>query len=465
MQFSKYSIFTKLKNSNPYPMKKLLVTLLYLILSKFNFAQNWNALGSGLNDEVQALIVYNGNLIAAGNFSGDNAGAVLNKIAAWNGSTWSALGSGLNGNAYALAVFNGELFVGGDFTIAGGQAVQRVAKWNGTNWQPVGDGFNQGVRCFLVANGDLYAGGNFINSGAATVNHVAKWSAGSWNALGSGITGGSVLSMAWFNGSIYAGGNFTGLIKKYDGSSWNTSGSINGLEVSALISWGVNGATSGSNFFLWAAGTINAPSQGLIRTNDGNSWLSAVNQFTGANKPKRFFPTYNFLFTSGAFTETINGRNVDKIAKFSSQNVWDSLRNGLNNEVTAMTYYNNELVAAGKFTGANGSNNLARIARYSIAVGVADLFNTLNEIKVYPNPAIDKATIDFNVSKYLGDLSAIVFDMNGRMVMGADLGSTQIGNLLNYNHTFNLQGLAVGQYNIVVTSPEGVLISRLVTKQ
>ena len=86
-----------------------------------------------MNHWVHALTVYNGELIAGGEFT--NAGGVpANYIAKWNGISWSPLGSGTNAEVDALTVFNGELIAGGRFTNAGGVDVNFIAKWNGTSW-------------------------------------------------------------------------------------------------------------------------------------------------------------------------------------------------------------------------------------------------------------------------------------------------------------------------------------------
>ena len=45
----------------------------------------------------------------------------------------------------ALTVYNGELIAGGDFTTAGGTRASYIARWNGATWQPLGSGMNDAV--------------------------------------------------------------------------------------------------------------------------------------------------------------------------------------------------------------------------------------------------------------------------------------------------------------------------------
>ncbi|MBM3318047.1 MAG: hypothetical protein FJY75_09375, partial [Candidatus Eisenbacteria bacterium] len=93
----------------------------------------------GVNEAVQALALYQGDLIAAGAFH--TAGDILVRyIARWDGSRWHPLGAGLNSLVYALAVYDGELIVGGAFSQAGGSAAANIAAWNGTSWRPLGSG-------------------------------------------------------------------------------------------------------------------------------------------------------------------------------------------------------------------------------------------------------------------------------------------------------------------------------------
>jgi len=104
----------------------------------------WGPLGTGMGGTspyVNALTVYNGELIAGGYFS-TAGGATCTHIARWNGSAWQALGSGMNDAVYALAVYNGELVAGGTFTTAGAVPCNFIARWNGSAWQALGAGMN-----------------------------------------------------------------------------------------------------------------------------------------------------------------------------------------------------------------------------------------------------------------------------------------------------------------------------------
>jgi len=124
----------------------------------------WSPLGSGMDQNVRALAVYDGKLIAGGVFT--TAGGVsANCIASWGGSYWSPLGSGMNGSVFALAVYDGKLIAGGFFTTAGGVSADYTASWDGSSWSPLGSGMNDYVFALAVYDNRLIAGGYFTTAG------------------------------------------------------------------------------------------------------------------------------------------------------------------------------------------------------------------------------------------------------------------------------------------------------------
>jgi hypothetical protein len=171
----------------------------------------WNPVGSGLNEHITDMTIYNNQLIVSGYFT--NAGGInANYIAAWDGNSWHALGSGMNSDnivrVTALAVYNGYLYAGGLFDTAGDAAATNIAKWDGTSWSAVGNGLNGQVYALTSYNGNLYAGGNFgINPGGSG-NYIAKWDGAQWSNVGGG-TDGPVFFFLVQDNKLYTGGNFT----------------------------------------------------------------------------------------------------------------------------------------------------------------------------------------------------------------------------------------------------------------
>ena len=69
----------------------------------------------------------------------------------------------MNGQVVDVAVSGSMLYAGGDFTSAGGVLVNRIAAWNGTTWSALSSGMNAKVSSLAVSGstGMLYAGGDY----------------------------------------------------------------------------------------------------------------------------------------------------------------------------------------------------------------------------------------------------------------------------------------------------------------
>lgn len=119
-------------------------------------------------------------------------------IVAVNGQTverfvngqWQPIGNPFNGTVNAIAVYNGELMVGGSFVMTGD--LNRLARWDGQQWRSMDVGVNGTVRSFIVHNDSLFAAGEFTQEGIAfpdvrTLNRVAVWRNGGWYPVGNGV--------------------------------------------------------------------------------------------------------------------------------------------------------------------------------------------------------------------------------------------------------------------------------------
>lgn len=438
-------------------MKRIYLILSLLVTISFAKGQSWNSVGEGLNGNVHALTVYNGSLVAGGDFTNDGSGLVsVSRIAAWNGANWEPLSSGLDGKVKAMVVLSGKLYAAGEFTHAGTTLVNRIAMWNGSSWTQVGDGFNGTVNALHVFNGVLYAGGSFTYSGTTAISKISKFDGNTWQPISTGLTGGNVNSITDYNSQLYAAGSFTGYVAKFDGNQWNNiGGTINAAQVDCIQAWGPNGATSGTNYYLYASGDINGPSQGVIRYN-GTSWSSAVNQFNSANKPRTLFPTGSYIFAGGSFDVTIANHQVKSIAKFNNQ-YWDSVGTGMDDEVLAFTYFNNELISAGKFTTAN-SQPRKHIARYAMSVGINEISDLVSESSFYPNPVTSIARLNFDTKQPLENPLVQLFDASGREVNAPQI-INNTSDASKYQVTFDKATLEAGIYFFSVTDNRRKILS------
>lgn len=185
----------------------------------------WNVVASGQNGPVTALAVYNSNLVVAGSFTMSGGSVFTLGLANWNGTAWSAFGTpGIaGGSVYTLLAYNNELYMGGSLNLAGTGACA-VLKWGGSSWSDLNTSSSSStglavVNTLTFHKGELYAGGNFY----ITAKHVAKYSGSAWATVGAG-TDSTVMALASYNNTLYAGGLFT----KADGNTVNYIAQWNG---------------------------------------------------------------------------------------------------------------------------------------------------------------------------------------------------------------------------------------------
>lgn len=180
-----------------------------------------------------------------------------------------------------------------------------------------------------------------------------------WNAMGNGLEY-TVNSIVYFNGSIYAGSD---LVYQWTGSSWSAvNNGMNGLfgitEINAMAV-GNNTLFAGGTFFVltpdqdWynyaaklANGSWTTCGSGL--NNDG--W--------GMGDIPLAMISYNgSLYAGGMFTsaggDPLNQQTTMYIAQFDGS-YWHPVGSGMDEHITDMTIYNNQLIVSGYFTNAGG---------------------------------------------------------------------------------------------------------------
>ena len=222
--------------------------------------RQWHVLAGGPTSSVWALAVYNDELIAAGQFLTVGE-TVVNNIARWNGTTWQPLGEGINdlfGGAaiQALTVYDGDLIAGGTFIEALDAVGNNIARWDGDSWSPIGSGLedslNLGVNALGVYENELIVGGDFNLAGGIPAHNLARWNGASWNDLDNASNDGRVRALAVFNDELIVGKNNTeggtnNMIDRWDGTTWSplepqftNTGTITALAVhdGALIAGG-----------------------------------------------------------------------------------------------------------------------------------------------------------------------------------------------------------------------------------
>lgn len=319
---------------------------------------------AGVNGAVRALAVYNGDLIAGGDFlvAGDLA---VYHVARWDGSAWHAMGGGTDGTVNALVVLGNELVAGGDFTHAGPSAAAHLACWDGSAWSPFAGGTDGPVTALAAEYGVfLYAAGRFATAGGVQAHGVARWFHGTWSRLGAGLDG-TVSALVARNGQVVAAGDFLARqaridvqrIAEFQFDKWV------GLN-SALLTFG--GTVAAVQYFgdlLVIGGRFQdvwwGPTPGYsVARKVGEGWLPAglgvwVGDDFAPGEVNVLANHGDALIAGGVFDRTDGNVIANNVARFDGTR-WSALGAGVDGRVLALATYGGNLVAGGDFTMAGG---------------------------------------------------------------------------------------------------------------
>lgn len=333
----------------------------------------WDADGSGSQSPL--LVVGGYTKISESLFDG--------KVAAWNGTSWQLLGSGMNDQVKALAVYNGDLIAGGLFTSAGGNTVNYIARWDGANWNHLSNGVGGttqqlGVLALSVYQEYLAVAGRFTTAGGATgFNRVALWNGQAWQSLGSGLNG-AVAALTVYDGNLFAGGGFTMIvggsmasrIARWNGTIWESlgTGMSAGSPSTEVHSLGVyaNNLVAGG----WFANAGGQSCNNIAQWNDVN-WSALGDGMAGDTPTVNSLTVFDGLLIAGGRFSTAGGQAAANIAQWDGAN-WQALDSGSNARVDALAVHGGELIAGGFFTTVGGVE-LAYLARWGPGCVRADM--------------------------------------------------------------------------------------------
>lgn len=320
----------------------------------------WQGVGGGLTGSFSNVItVFDGDLIAGGNF--DSAGGVpgTEKLARWDGTQWHSmdaqsatfLNSMWDLEVYDDGITGEQLYVGGNYQNLGGvNGLNYIAKWDGTTYTEVGGTIGGAVPLIILdlAQGDLgegnmlFAGGRFLNIDGISALNVAQWDGTQWTDLNGGVSRPSgfaqVLHMVvWDDGTgpaLYVGGRFelaggqpvSRNIAKWDGTSWSSMGGGFDNDVQELIPF-----DDGTGEALYALGNFENvggnPVSRIARWN-GASWEPVGN---GANDTIFGGTVFDYgegpsMVLGGGFTR-IDGLDAGLIAAYVADHCPPDLNN------------------------------------------------------------------------------------------------------------------------------------------
>jgi hypothetical protein len=441
------------KNLQTFIAKSFLSVLLSFVVPVCSFSQGWFELGNGTSNSLQLAAAYSAiysiAVDASGNVYANGLDPLTSNVAVykWSGSNWNELGSGASGlnannNIRSIATdAAGNVYAAGYFldTISAPTLnghYYYVAKWNGSNWAELGTGNNA-----LKANGaieavitdssnNVYAAGYFMDPGIN--NYVAKWDGNTWTELGTGLNAlpshGNLECLAMDTGGhILVAGDFSSVnghngVEKWNGSNWTEVGGLNSLRANGMI----RSIAVDKYGDVYAAGEFtDANGKYYVAWNDGGAWL----QLGGANGLATDSPIYhitidasNNVYAVGDFTNA-NGKYY--VAKWDWTS-WSEVGVGANalnanSVIFSVAANGGDVYAAGAFTDAG---QMPYVAEYSPTLGLVNMSNTANNLRLYPNPA--SGTVTISLKNNSANAQVHITDMVGRGIYTDALNTTEL---------------------------------------
>ncbi len=409
---------------------------------------DWVRLGGGLTapgaspdlNRVNALCAYEGDVVAGGSFNVYRLTAGVPpcaNVGRWDGRCWRPLGAGLAGEVRAVAVYDGTLVAAGDFTWAGDEAAAHVAWWDGEVWRQLGGGIPDTwgtVEALTVHDGRLYAGGWFRATQGAPADHVAVWDGEAWSALPAQVNG-RVNALASFGGDLVAGGYFTTAggwpianIARWDGAQWSALGDGVDGGVLALGADPHGPSLVASGYFANAGG---APANRIARW-DGAAWTALGDGLDDAASAIVGLATH--LYVGGAFTAA-GGAPASGIARWTGSG-WETLGSGLGGgmgttpRAAALLVHDRRLYLGGDFATAGGKPSVDMALWTEDVVAVEDVIDlprrTGPALHAWPNPfnPLTRIAVDLPAG---GDVELCVYDLRGRRVRTLAAGAWSAG--------------------------------------
>jgi hypothetical protein len=373
----------------------------------------WLPLGPGVPFFVDALTVWNGNLIAAGQMT--LGGTHYCDVRSWNGVAWTNLQPPPQLDLPSDAVvYQGQLCLAGARSGAG-VSTGLLERWNGSTWAPsIATNLFGSLSCLTVLRSlavggtdVLYAGGNFTSLGGTAVSHIASTTGGTafaWSPVGGGLPHSVFGLHARASGLtnnytvIAVINSSTQQVQRFTGStgSWSTMGTEPGSAISysggtyyltssfastaASLSW--NGTTwvpvRGAGFVgevraLAARGaqtivggvfaTVGGTTTNHVAAWDGTTFSPLGSGMTGTSVDALLTLDSGDVVAGGAFTAA-GGIAANNLARWNGS-AWSPFGSGLNQQVLAICRMpNGDLVVGGAFTTAGGVP-CSRIARWN----------------------------------------------------------------------------------------------------
>lgn len=314
----------------------------------------WQTVGTatfnGLGTPVVYTIASDGTDLFVGGQFNQIDGVPASHIARFDGTAWHDVGGGVNASGYGtvwdlVALGGGALVAGGAFGIAGTVPVDDVALWNGFAWSRLGPDlsnqvYGSDVRRLCLYGGYLYIGGSFdLLGGTTEVQRVVRFDGTTLHPCGGAVHAevnpATVFAMVEWNGQLFCGGEFQGIVQpgapsfpatasfhiaSFDGTTWSRLGSGDfGLDAESKVlgTWQGKRVIGGRMSY---AGDANVTGLGIW---DAGAWRR-IGSFGGVVWD--VLEHQGDLWVAGDFTQ-VDGLTVNGVARWDGQQ-WHPLGSG-----------------------------------------------------------------------------------------------------------------------------------------
>jgi hypothetical protein len=255
-----------------------------------------------------------------------------------------------------LAVHNERLFAAAD-----ADPGHCVFGWDGREWLPIGSDLYGSAGPLAVWNNTLVVAGFFRDTDDAYVADFASWDGASWTSWGFNMDDEVITLAVSPDGSLIAGGWFTqagstevASVARWDGDTWSALGTGLDGPVYALARYG-NDVTAGGEF---------EPPVGVEASNlaswDGTSWnaIHGLSRGVGMDAWVYALTFYDGDLIAGGKFDRAGLVDVQHIARWDGTS-WHALSGGFQGEsrytsVRALIVYDGRLLAGGIFDEAGG---------------------------------------------------------------------------------------------------------------
>ncbi|NNF08639.1 MAG: T9SS type A sorting domain-containing protein [Candidatus Eisenbacteria bacterium] len=227
---------------------------------------------------------FNGELVGGAVFTTTNNHTLGFAVGKLVNNEWVLLGGEFNDLVLDLVVYKGELYAAGIFTEAGAKKVPFLGRWSGEAWEPVAE-FSGPVATLAVYDDKLVAGGLFDRVNGELMNNISAWNGESWENLDGGITGDALVLDAFVHqGTLIATGEFRWAgpmriqsIAMWNGSSWAAIGNLDlwsqSSRIDRAMSWGDE---------IVVASSYLQEDWGELATWNGHSWKPVFPRLFGS---------------------------------------------------------------------------------------------------------------------------------------------------------------------------------------